>query len=221
MPPPGIEPLWSTPTSLPSAGLHVWRIPLAGADPDRVEGLSEDEVARAGRLAEPVRARFLAVRRAARHILSRYVGATPAALRFVAAPRGKPSIGYPATDWLFNLSDSGDLALLAVSRTGPVGIDLERLREIRRSEAIAERMLPPPAHDELRLARGAARDAVFLRHWTAFEARQKATGAGLSGPRAVDAEWQVVHFVPEEGWIAALAHPTGLTPSLHFYVHED
>ncbi len=219
MPPPGIEPLWTTPTSLPPAGLHVWRIPLAGAGPDRLEGVSDDEVARAGRLAEAARGRFLAVRRAARAILSRYVGVPAVTLRFVAAPRGKPAIGHPPTDWVFNLSDSSDLALLAVSRAVPVGIDLERLREVRRPEAIAQRMLPAAAHDELLQAEGAARDAVFLRHWTAFEARQKATGAGLSGPRAVDAEWHVVHFVPEEGWIAALAHPSDLTPSIHFYVH--
>ncbi len=220
MPPPGLEPLWTAPTSLPPTGLHVWRIPLAGSDPEDIEGLSDDELARARRLVDPVRGRYLAVRRAARHILARYVGAPAATLRFVAAPRGKPSIGHPATDWLFNLSDSGDLAVLAVSRAGPVGIDVERLREVPRPEAIARRMLPPTAHDDLLQAEAVARDALFLRHWTAFEARQKATGAGLSGPRAVATEWRVVHFVPEEGWIAALAYPAGVAPAIRFYSHE-
>jgi 4'-phosphopantetheinyl transferase len=220
MPPPRIEPRWTAPTSLPSAGLHVWRIGLTVADPEAVEGLSDDELARARRLVEPARVRFLAVRLAARAILSRYVGAPAATLRFVTAPRGKPSIGHPPTDWSFNLSDSGDLALLAVSRAGPVGIDVERLREVPLREAIAQRMLPAAAHDELRGLKGTAGDAAFLRHWTAFEARQKATGAGLSGPRAVAADWRVLHFVPADGWIAALAHPSALTPSIHFYVHE-
>jgi 4'-phosphopantetheinyl transferase len=218
---PGIEPAWTVPTVLPSSGLHVWRIPLAGADAAGIDGLSVDEVARARRLAEPSRWRFLAVRRAARTILSRYVGAPPATLRFVTSPRGKPSIGHPATDWLFNLSDSGDLALLAVSRAGPVGIDLERLRAVSRRAAIARRMLPLDAHEQVALTPGPAGDAVFLMHWTAFEARQKATGAGLSGPRAIAADWNVVHFVPAQGWIAALARPTGQEDAVCFYRYED
>jgi hypothetical protein len=30
----------------------------------------------------------------------------------------------------------------------------------------------------------------------------------------------VLHFVPEEGWIAALAHPAGVRPTIAFYVHD-
>jgi 4'-phosphopantetheinyl transferase len=210
---------WTRPSQLSADGLHVWRIALS-APPSPAAGaaLAAEEVARARHLVDPAaRARFLALRQATRAILARYVGAAPAALRFGREARGKPRILEPATDWHFNLSDSRDLALLAVSRSGPVGIDVEYVRVVSRRDGIARRMFGEAVAAALADSPPHERDSLFFRHWTAFEARQKATGAGLAGPRADPADWRVSHFVPAPGWLAAIAHATGLAPRIEFF----
>lgn len=203
----------------PAAGLHVWRISLSvEPGPCAATTLSADELARARRLVDPAaRARHLALRQALRAILARYVDSGPAQLRFGREARGKPFVAEPPTDWTFNLSDSRELALLAVSRTGPVGVDLEHLRPLPRRDGIARRIFAAAQVAALEASPVEARDALFFRHWTAFEALQKATGAGLAGPRADPADWRVRHFVPAPGAIAALAHPAAVDAEILFF----
>jgi 4'-phosphopantetheinyl transferase len=210
---------WRDVRSPPPAGLHVWRISLSvEADPRAATTLSADELARARRLVDPAaRARHLALRHALRAILARYVDSGPAQLRFGREARGKPFVAEPPTDWTFNLSDSRELALLAVSRTGPVGVDLEHLRPLPRRDGIARRIFAAAQVAALEASPVEARDALFFRHWTAFEALQKATGAGLAGPRADPADWQVRHFVPAPGAIAALAHRAAVDAEMLFF----
>lgn len=208
---------WTCPESLPAGGLHVWRISLCtGPSTAGPTGLAADEIERAQRLVDPIaRRRFIALRQATRAILARYVDRDPAELAFGRETRGKPRLADPASDWVFNLTDSRDLALLAVSRAGPVGIDLEHIRPVPRREGIARRILGQGLVDALADSPPAERDALFFRQWTAFEALQKATGAGLAGPRADPADWRVHHFVPAPGCIAALAH--GAEPGVPFF----
>jgi 4'-phosphopantetheinyl transferase len=199
---------WTTPARLPREDVHVWRIDLtAGDDPGGPTTLTGDEIARARRLLDPrAQRRFLALRRATRAILARYLGRRPETLAFGQEARGKPVLADLAGEWCFNLSDSGDLALLAVARARPLGIDVEHVRPVPRRDAIARRLLGDPVVEALAHLPGDAGDALFFREWTAFEARQKATGDGLAGPRADPGEWPVRHFVPAPGAIAALAH---------------
>jgi 4'-phosphopantetheinyl transferase len=92
---------------------------------------------------------------------------------FAYEPGGKPSIaGGPA----FSLSHSDQHALIAVSASGPVGVDLERTRstaiEIRRRaliEAAGLALAGPRANDADRL----------LAAWTRLEALAKALGLGM------------------------------------------
>jgi 4'-phosphopantetheinyl transferase len=199
---------WTTPARLPPADVHVWRIDLsAGDDPHEPTTLTDDEIARARRLLDPrAQRRFLALRCATRAILARYLDRRPETLAFGQAARGKPVLADPAAEWCFNLSDSRDLALLAVARAHPLGIDVEHVRPVPRRDAIARRLLGDPVVEALGRLPADAADALFFREWTAFEARQKATGDGLAGPRADPGEWPVRHFVPAPGTIAALAH---------------
>jgi len=209
---------WVESAEVPPSGLHVWRIALGAGPPPAQATLPTDEAVRARRLVDPAaRSRFLTLRVATRAILARYVDGAPAALRFGRAARGKPFLLEPATDWAFNLADSRDLALLAVSRLGPVGIDVEYLRDVPRRDAIARRMFPADLVAALEAAPADARDALFFRHWTTFEALQKATGAGMSGPRADPAEWRVRHFAPAPGCVAALAHAAAIEARIHFF----
>src|SRR5579872_1931989 len=86
--------------------------------------LSEDERRRAQRYAFlRDRVRFIAARSFLRRTLGRHRGVDPASLRFAYGLRGRPELeGAPALQ--FNLSYSGDQALLAVSRDGPLGVDV-------------------------------------------------------------------------------------------------
>lgn len=210
---PPVTVAWADHASPPRGGLHVWRIALDAPDHADPRVLSAAETARADRLADPARRRrFIAMRIAARHILARYVEAEPHAIEFGAGHRGKPHVTRPPTRWTFNLTDSGTLALLALDDRGPVGVDLEGLRAVARWDRIARRTFGEPAHRALAAAPPDARDELFLAHWTAHEARQKATGEGLHGARADAAHWQVLHFRPGPGWIAALAFAAGVEP---------
>ena len=145
---------------------HVWLFALdrPAAEVERLyELLSTAERARAGPLPLGARKRRYAVRQGTvREILARYTGRRPEELELTRSPHGKPSLesGPP-----FSVSDSGELALVAVASCG-VGVDVER---------VVDR--PIARHSPLPLVR-------FYESWTAREAKAKATGAGLWGPSA-------------------------------------
>lgn len=125
--------------------------------------------------------------------------------------------------WAFNLSHSGHLAVVAVTRRPAVGVDVELLgRDVR--PAVVRRALAP---SELALVEGVAperRAEAFLRHWTAKEAYGKALGAGLAvgmaevvvagvldgEPRLVGIDgWSVQGFDPEPRAVGAVVAAGG------------
>lgn len=119
--------------------------------------LSEDELARAARILDPVRRRrFVARRVALSTILSRY--------------GGRPVY--------FNSADSGDAVAVAVAGR-PVGVDIEVERP-RRQERIAARMFAPDERSVLEAVDGDLRRRLFHRCWVAKEAYAKGRGRGLA-----------------------------------------
>src|SRR5580692_10092890 len=105
--------------------VDLWTVSLTTPSPDH---LSEDEIARANRFKfEADRIRWTRARSALRLILSRYVGDDPARLAFIYGKHGKPAL-LPFSDVEFNLSHAGDWAMIAVSRSVAVGVDIERIR---------------------------------------------------------------------------------------------
>ena len=108
-----------------TCAVDLWTIPLTRECPTH---LSEDEVARANRFRfEEDRIRWIRARSSLRLILSRYAGSDPAELVFCYGKHGKPAL-VGATGVEFNLSHSGDWAMVAVARSVPVGVDIERMR---------------------------------------------------------------------------------------------
>src|SRR3954465_11899542 len=69
--------------------------------------------------------------------------------------------GSGECEWSF--SDSGDLAVLAVSRAGPLGADVEQLRERHSIERVARRALGPAARDAIAAAPARRRLERFYR----------------------------------------------------------
>lgn len=80
----------------------------------------------------------------------------------------------------FNLSHSGQHALIAIARDQPIGIDIEAQGRRRSIDDIAERFFAPAESKALRAVPEATRDAAFLRLWTGKEAVLKALGEGIS-----------------------------------------
>jgi 4'-phosphopantetheinyl transferase len=145
--------------------------------------LSADERARASRLHRPRdRERFMRGRAWLRRVLAAHVGVPPQQIAFVVGAHGKPALAGSQA-WLhFNLSHTGSLALLALTRAGPVGIDVEAVRSMSDMEAVARRLFAPAEWLRWwRLPKDQQLNA-FYACWTRKEAYLKAIGAGLSMP---------------------------------------
>ena len=123
-----------------------------------------------------------AARSALRLILAGYVGVELARRPFVIARGGKPALdvsdGRPSIE--FSLAHCDTAAVIAISRTGPVGVDVESQRSVRISDhrralLVHVAITLSPAQP-LPTSPGEAR---FLQGWVRLEALAKATGEGL------------------------------------------
>ena len=163
-----------------AAPVDVWRVCLTRDEPSRLwDCLHEDERARARRfhfLRD--RDRFVAFRGSLRHILARYLDQPAARVRLACTPEGKPFLPeHP--DLHFNLSHAADLALVAVSRGGPLGVDIEQIHSDSTVDSTSSLVLSDPERDQLRRLSGASRCERFARFWTRKEAYIKADGRGM------------------------------------------
>jgi 4'-phosphopantetheinyl transferase len=149
-----------------------------------LEALPPDERARADRFrVESARRRFVVARTILRHELAKQLGTDLAELVFGSGEHGKPFLLEPAQNEAarFNLSHSGELVVLVVGGV-EVGIDIEYLRPLPRTEALARRFLSPKERRGVMSFEGRDRDRAFLRVWTQKEAYLKATGLGVGMP---------------------------------------
>jgi len=196
--------------------VHTWLVPVSvdeRAAARRARLLSPDERERSRRYKSQARAaQFIAGRAALRALLGRITGQDPARLRFAQNSHGKPELagGLEPPDrpeLHFNVAHSGAFVLVAVTRVGPVGVDLEAIRPVRGLDAIARRWLSGEELTHLPAAPAAPQgsvagvwDEAFLRLWTRKEALFKAWGTGLawSASRTVSACNDLVETGPLE-----------------------
>lgn len=163
--------------------VHVWRARLDGPWPG-VEGLPAPERERAaGFLREDATGRWVAARWALRRILARYLDQPAAEIALESGENGKPQLGDRSSGLRFNLSHSGDLALVAVTLGREVGVDVEEVEPDRDLLALAERALAAETVAEIRAAPPADQPRAFYRAWTRHEARLKCLGVGLTTDR--------------------------------------
>jgi 4'-phosphopantetheinyl transferase len=170
--------------SLTSSTTHVWSIPLSVGEeifPALRDVLAVDERERAARFHfERDSRRFIVARGAVRFILASYTHAEASDLRFLYSSHGKPSLADPACDIHFSVSHSNDQALLAVTLSREVGVDIEWIREDIETDKLAERFFSPREREALRGLPADKRVAAFFRCWSCKEAFLKAQGVGLS-----------------------------------------
>ncbi|HEX4650260.1 MAG TPA: 4'-phosphopantetheinyl transferase superfamily protein [Granulicella sp.] len=216
---------------IPPGHIHAWFFsidPGACGDCDWHAFLSPEERVRAASFRfDRDRNRFLAAHGILRRILDSYL---PQPARLVYGANGKPALACGRLH--FNLSHADDRALIAVSATVPLGVDLERVRPEPDAARIAEYCFSPTERSALSLLPPARQAEAFFQCWTRKEAFVKALGDGLSYPltgfsvsldeaedetlgepaRILDlagdahaaAQWSVHPLVPEPGYVGAI-----------------
>jgi 4'-phosphopantetheinyl transferase len=164
--------------------VDLWRIRL-NIDSDtvgRLEGtLSPEEAERAARFYfQADRDRFIVSHTSLRQILARYLQCDPGQLRFFVNEYRKPFLDRGRLE--FNLSHSGDFALIAIGRARKVGVDVERIRTDFETEEIGRRFFSQSEMSELQSLPADQRKRAFFSCWTRKEAYIKAQGMGLTLP---------------------------------------
>jgi 4'-phosphopantetheinyl transferase len=175
--------------------------------------------------AERDRRRFIARRGQLRQLLGERTGVAPDALAFAANAWGKPTLAG-AAELAFSLSSSADLALVAFSREGEVGCDIEHRDPALAAPGIARRFFAAAEIAALEALPAEQWLDGFFNCWTRKEAYVKALGLGLSYPldaftvsvepdaaaRLIEAApgWSLSSFQPAPGYQAALVSRTGV-----------
>lgn len=217
---------------LGSDEIHLWR---AALDPpaDDVAALARtlapDERERAGRFVFGRDGRrFVVGRGLLRTVVGRYLDMAPADLRFRYGANGKPELGV-TPDGLplrFNVSHSQGLVVIAVARSGQLGVDVERVRPLANLAQLSKRICSAREQALLGALPANEQHPTLLRWWTQKEAYVKACGDGLAqlvseietpstgaelarwlpivGTARLRERWVVWEFVPVWGYVGAL-----------------
>lgn len=235
-----------TPPTLEANDLHVWRAHIVTMLDwaHRRERLHHDEIARRHRFSsEPARRAYAVSRSILRHLLGSYLGAEPLTVPIIFSPHGKPMLGTglhcPTLE--FNLTHSGEWALLAFAWGRRVGVDIEDTSRTVEFDALAERFFAPGECAALRSLPPELRRTGFYNAWTRKEAYIKGRSEGLSlaldafevslapdAPPALlhsaqfpkdPAIWTLWDIKPANGYAAALAieRRNGPEPALRLF----
>ena len=164
--------------------LHLWRAGLDLTDEELaplVRVLSPDELDRATRFHfTRDRRRFMAARGVLRSVIAGYLRRPAHEISFVYGSRGKPALANG--DLQFNLAHSGGLAIIGLTRSGQLGVDVERIRPLEDMMQLVNSFFSPLECQELTALPPEAQQSAFFACWTRKEAYVKAMGDGLAMP---------------------------------------
>lgn len=169
--------------------------------------------------------RYIAAHGQLREILSSYLNIKPCDLIIEQSKGTKPKILNKSI--YFNLSHSGDYALLAVTLTGELGIDIECERQQFNLHSAGKSVFSSAEYQSIAAMDKAKQQEAFYKCWTKKEAFIKAIGLGFSydtqsftittDPNIPDRflyfdrkdyhpeKWRLITFQPFENTQAALA----------------
>lgn len=180
------QPLESTcfDSELNNSDAHVWVVPTrssASLTERFYSLLSPEEIHRVRRFHnQQLKRTFILAHGALRILLGNYTNTDAREIQLTYGPQGKPRVDAEPLD--FNISHSGDIALLAFTRGCELGIDIEQVRPLPEMYDIARNFFTPEETEELLLLPIEQRQRAFYRCWTRKEACIKAHGGGLSIP---------------------------------------
>ncbi len=115
-------------------------------------------------------------------VLENYIDTSASEIDFSHSDHGKPSLieKQNPENIQFNLSHSNNIAILAVCKQHPLGIDIEFAEKKLDWKGISKRFFTPDEQTNFfSLSEEAQKDA-FFQIWTRKEAHMKVTGQGLS-----------------------------------------
>ncbi len=162
--------------------VHLWQIPLNLLSYEAYRSvLSPDENERANRFVfEKHRRRFILAHFALRKILSEYLELPPELLKFEELSHGKPILTSEQNPFCleFNLSHSGETALVGLRLEKAIGVDIEYHRT-REFIDLAEHVFSEKEYQSVAATKSID---VFFHIWAQKEAFIKAIGQGLSYP---------------------------------------
>jgi len=178
------------PADLPAGedALFLYRIPLVVSSEELSQlksVLSQEEITAAARFHfERHSRRYIVCRGTLRCVLSAYLDIPPARITFQYGPQGKPHLAEVMNRKItgtieFNLSHSDELALIAISQSKSVGVDLERVRKLDDFDVLVARFFSGPESEAFSALPGPEKPRAFFHLWTRKEALLKATGHGI------------------------------------------
>jgi 4'-phosphopantetheinyl transferase len=188
----------------------VWRLHLSEDNFNRLELydlLVPEEQEKASRFHfEKDKMRYILTRGVLRKLLSFYLNQNPTTVSFEYNSSGKPIL---ATDKLqedlrFNLSHSGDFALIAFSHGRNIGIDLEQINSEFDYEIVAKNFFSPEEIESIEKTKKSKQHRLFFQYWTRKEAILKGLGKGLSNSmkeldvsKQNDQDWSPIQMIHE------------------------
>lgn len=173
------------------------------------------------------RRKYVFWRACLRRFLAERIEVPAQLIDFTYGQYGKPVLAplFAKARLHFNLSHSGDLAIIIFSRVGEVGADLESIRVLEGVDDIAAHMCSRSEYTAFRALEPADRTLSFFTCWTLKEAFVKAIGNGLTYPlhriavsfspneaprilqidgATVDQiDWEMESFCPASGFVAS------------------
>jgi len=159
----------------------VWCVPLAcTASVERQLSALLDpvEVGRGERFATgDDRRRHVVSHAVLRLILSAFTGCDPRVIQIATTVRGKPYLVERGLH--FSLSHDADVALIAVTTSGRIGVDVERVRPDLRLDVFARPLVPEADVTRIEELEPEVRTRAWFQAWTRMEAIAKASGNGI------------------------------------------
>jgi 4'-phosphopantetheinyl transferase len=215
---------------LVSGEVQLWAVRLNPCQDqiDRLAAwLSSSERKRAGRFRFGRDRRRYTVRHGfLRFLLGHHMSIPPESVRFMTGPASKPFLADDSGLY-FNLSHSGELALIGLSRDAELGVDIENTKIVDDADTIVRRLFSPREVAAYFQVPASERPVAFFNCWTRKEAFVKALGSGLAlslklfdvsvlpdetvrivsinGDSKCARSWSLVHLEPSPGFVGALA----------------
>jgi phosphopantetheinyl transferase len=142
------------------------------------------------------------VRDVTRRVIAALTGIAPREIEIYDTPNGKPMLRNDAGIH-FSISHSRDVAMVAVTRVAPVGVDIEQIRAVPNAEAIIRRFFTD--EDAAIIVASDNRELRFAEAWTRAEARIKVRGATVWDSAKPDPQTVVRQLQAPDGFAAAIA----------------
>jgi 4'-phosphopantetheinyl transferase len=210
--------------TLETTRIDIWSFKLDAPLPaPGMDVLSAEETTRTRRFYFPHHQHhFARARIMLRLILARYLHEAPKNLLFAYGKHGKPYLENH-THLEFNLSHSGNHALLAVGKTHALGIDIEHFSD-RPYQGIGKQVFSDEENKILAELTPTLKPLMFFNIWAQKEAFIKLLGLGLAYPTTrltvpglsreehlvydpiYHDTWGMVPFMSHVGYAAALCH---------------